>query len=74
MNPVYEGLKEVCKMTNTYFYTRMLAEDVQAAELQIEYNKHQKTVHKQKPIINQKEVLAEAVYQKMMARKAQEAA
>ena len=26
-------------MNNTYLYTRMLAEDVQAAELQIEYNK-----------------------------------
>lgn len=53
-------------MNNTYLYTRMMAEDVQAAELKIEYNKSKrKQARPVKPIINRKEVLAEAVYNRM---------
>lgn len=61
-------------MNNTYLYTRMLAEDVQAAELQMEYNKTKKRVRLVKPLINKKEVLAEAVYEKMLASEQEHAA
>ncbi len=62
-------------MNNTYLYTRMLAEDVQAAELKIEYNKSKrKQARPVRPIINQKEVFAEAVYERMFADKARTAA
>lgn len=61
-------------MNNTYLYTRMMAEDVQTAELQIEYNKSKKFVRPMKPIINKKERLAEAVLAKMQARALENAA
>ena len=61
-------------MFNTYLYTRMLAEDVQAAELKITYNKtRRKQARPAKTIINKKEVLAETIYNRMMAEKAGQA-
>ena len=58
-------------MNNTYLYTRMLAEDVQTAELQMVYSKNHKRQHRiTKPLFNKKEALAEKIYQEMEARKA----
>ena len=62
-------------MNNTYLYTRMLAEDVQAVELKIEYNKSKKKQARPvRPLVNRKEVFAEAVYEKMQRDKARAAA
>lgn len=53
-------------MNNTYFFNRTLADDVQAAELQMEYSKVlKKAKAKLAPIVNKKEVFAEAVWEKM---------
>ena len=58
-------------MNNTYLYTRMLAEDVHTAELQMVYNKNHKRQHRSiKPLFNKKEALAERVFEEMKAREA----
>ena len=57
-------------MNNTFLYTRMLAEDVQTAELQMVYNKNHKRQRTIKPLLNKEEALAERIYEEMEARKA----
>ena len=58
-------------MNNTYFFNRFLAEDVQTAELQMEYSKALKHVQaKVQPTINKKEVQAEAIWERMYGKEA----
>ncbi len=52
-------------MNNTFNFDRQFAEDVQTAELRLEYNKVRKTVQAPVHYINKKEQFAEAVWEKM---------
>lgn len=63
--------KEAIPMDNAHMYTRMLAEDVNVAELSIDYMKNHKCHHREsKPLFNKKEALAESVLSDMKAREA----
>ncbi|MBO6157902.1 MAG: hypothetical protein J6P72_01415 [Firmicutes bacterium] len=53
-----------------FFFNRFLAEDVHAAELQVEYPKLPKHVKAAAaPMVNKKEIFAEAVWEKMYGKK-----